>query len=760
VAFLLGLCSLLVLPHIPSLSIILSGFVIGLLSLGIYWKSQRVMMLMAAGMLLGFSWGVWHAYKQEQLPSAWQNLPLVARGKIISLPTTANGQTQFTFALQQLCLAKVCQTFSANVALYWQQPKSVLQAGQHWQLLVKLKRPHSYANPGSFDKEAWLFQQGIFANGYVISNNPINQLTAQPAGHTSIRQHYVMFINHVLANYPFAGVITALTIGNTKGISSTQWQVFRNTGTTHLIAISGLHIGMIAAVVYWLIKRCWRLSAWLCLRYPAPLAGAWGGLIAASIYAVFAGFSIPAQRALIMIAVWMLAQLCKQYMLISYRFIVGLFLVMLLDPLAVMNLGFWLSFMAIAMIGYGMSCRLSANNWWWRYGRVQWVATVGLIPVSWLLFQQVSIAGLVANIIAIPWVGWSTVPLALAGCLIYPFSSTGATSLLMLAEKTLQWLWPLLTKLSQMPYHSWYISYLHPWLILPCLIAALLLLAPSAMPARWLAIIGLLPVMLITPSTLPMQALRMTVLDVGQGLAVILQTRTHVLVYDTGMGYPDGYNLADVVVIPFLRNQHITHIDKLLISHGDADHAGGVAAIMQYYGLMPFLTSEPTKFAQFNAGLCQPNQQWQWDGVNFHVLYPPLPLLGKDNNSSCVLQVTAGKHKVLLPGDIERAGEQQLVQMYHQQLAAEIIIAPHHGSKSSSSPAFLQAVQPAIGIFSTGYFNRYHFPSPLVIQRYQQQHMQTFNTAQDGAITLTLLPNQAVTVQTYRQQYRHFWLAR
>ncbi|MFN7098653.1 MAG: ComEC/Rec2 family competence protein, partial [Gammaproteobacteria bacterium] len=394
------------------------------------------------------------------------------------------GQSQFQFTIQQICEKSNCQPLPLEVLLNWQQAPGKLAIGQQWQLQVKLKRPHGYANPGSFDREAFLLQNGIRATGYVIMpfsnrvtlpNNKQLSYTVSLWSHlANIRLRYDQYILHTLANLPFAGVIDALTVGDSAAITQPQWQVFRNTGTTHLIAISGLHIGMIAALFYITIGWLWRRSAYCCLLLPSQKAAAIFGIIGALLYTAFSGFSIPAQRTLIMIIAWESSILSSRFSLPIQRFMLGLGIALIMNPLAVMNMGFWLSFGAIALIGYGMQGRLAAKSLWWRFGRVQWVATIGLMPLSWLLFQQTSIVGLAANMIAIPWVGWVTVPIALLGCAIAPFNQHVAYWLLWFAEKTLEWLWPYLNYLATVHWNSWYLSFNKPGLILPSMIAVLL----------------------------------------------------------------------------------------------------------------------------------------------------------------------------------------------------------------------------------------------------------------------------------------------
>ncbi|MBY0545573.1 MAG: DNA internalization-related competence protein ComEC/Rec2 [Gammaproteobacteria bacterium] len=717
--------------------------------------------------LIGFTWFALNAQwlLNKQLPKKFENIPIIVQGKISSLPIIKNGALQFQFDLQQIGNENQLQSLNLTTLLNWKEQDNIsneLHIGERWQFQVKLKRPHSYANLGSFDYEAWLFQANIRAAGFVISSSAtqaenLNKKLASANSFGSriayIREYYNHLILTNLINRPFAGVIAALTVGNSSSITQAQWQVFRNTGTSHLIAISGLHIGMIAALFYFLGGRVWRFSAILCERLPSQKAGALWAMIGAFLYTAFSGFSIPADRTLIMIIAWMSSQLLSRYNLPRQRFMLGLGAIIILDPFSVMNSGFWLSFSAIALIAYGMSRRLAMNSVWWRFGRVQWVATLGLMPLTWLLFQQSSLVGLFANFIAIPWVSWVTVPTALFACILLPFSAHAAQMVLILAEKTLEWLWPYLNYLANSHWNSWFLGFYTPWLVLPTFIAVLLALAPLQWPARWLGLIWFLPALLARPEKLPPQAVKLTVLDVGQGLSVIIQTQNHTLIYDTGMGYPDGYNMGDVVLLPFFRAVHIHHVDQLIISHGDADHAGGAVALVREFPQLPILTSAIAKFKQ--AQFCHAGQTWQLDGVEFKILYPFEGQLAADNNNSCVLEIVAGSKKAILPGDIEETAEKTLVEHYPGQLGADVLIAAHHGSQTSSTPDFIAAINPKIVIFSTGYLNRYHFPSPKVVSRYTAEGSLLYNTSTDGAVTIVF--NQGLKVHAYRSDARHFW---
>lgn len=769
-AFLAGMICVLISPTLPRAWML--GLLFVLVVFFFYISTKRLFLafqisskqqktaLVSANFFLGVIWFSMAAYYvlAQRLPPSFENVPLLVEGEIVSLPVTANGELQFQFLISKICENKACKRLHLNALLNWPNSPPNIRVAQVWQLPVKLKRPHTYANPGSFNREAFLLQNRIRATGRV---SPIKQiypkLIAEKWSLVSIRQYYDQKLLEALQNKPFAGVIDALTVGNSAQISQEQWRVFRNTGTSHLIAISGLHIGMIAALFYVVGMTFWRFSASLCEKCPAQKVGALFGIAAAFLYSGFSGFSIPAERTLIMIVAWMGSLLMSRYSRASQRFMFGLACVLIINPFSIMNSGFWLSFSAIALIGYGLSGRLSSTSLWWRYGRVQWIASIGLMPLSWLLFQQSSIIGLLANFIAIPWVGFITVPLALVGCIILPINARFGQDILFFSEKTLEWIWHYLHYLSVFTYNSWFLGFSTSWLILPLMVAVLLFLAPIHFPGRWLAFIWFFPVFFIRPAKLPENALKLTVLDVGQGLSVVIETRTHTAVYDTGIGYPDGYNMGDVVLLPFFRVKHISQLDDMIISHHDADHSGGAKAVLKKFKNVVILASAIDQFKAEKAIPCEAGQSWLWDGVNFAILYPFRGQAQVDNNSSCVLQIEASGNRVLLPGDIEKPAEAELLAKYQEQLSSYVLVAPHHGSSTSSSEPFLNMVNPKIAIFATGYLNRYHFPADKVVLRYQALGSRLYNSAYDGAVTITFLPNKSVSVHTYREDYPHFW---
>lgn len=732
-----------------------------------------------------------HTLLSGELSRELEGQDVVVEGVIASLPEQASltsgeqeyrGQrrARFQFVPESLYWQGESQALPGKLLLSWYQNPPPLRVGERWRLKVRLKRPHGFMNPGGFDYEAWLFQQGIRAKGYVREARKssglhdsanINQRIS-PAGTDypvhQLRQQLRERIQTTLHDHPLRGIVLALAIGDRQQIDRDQWQLLMRTGTNHLVAISGLHVGLVAGFAFFAMRRLWRLSATAVTRWPAAKAGAVAGLLAATVYALLAGFSVPTQRALMMIAVVMLALLLQRHTRPSSLLALALILVLLMDPMAVMAPGFWLSFGAVAVILYGMSGRLAMRSLWWRWGRVQWLVALGLFPALLLLFQKASLVAPLANLLAVPWVSLVTVPLTLLGAvLLAPLPVVGEW-LLGLALWSVDGLWWWLELLGQWRFAQWSRAAPAGWAITAALLGLIWLLAPRGVPRRWVGAVGFLPLILVSPTALPLGEAKVALLDVGQGLASVVQTQNHVLVFDAGPRFPSGFNTGEAVIAPYLLAQGRSGIDTVIVSHGDNDHIGGVPALMRDLPVQQLLTSELEKLDGLTEIVAQPciaGQQWQWDGVQFEMLNPAKAehkRRRRENNRSCVLRVQAGSDSVLLSGDIEQAAEREMMGRLTTKLQSTVLLVPHHGSKTSSSAAFIAAVSPDIALFPVGYRNRYGFPKPQVVQRYRDQNVRLFDSANHGAIEFHLGgegdgKGGLKPAQTYRQSAMRYW---
>ncbi len=698
--------------------------------------------------LLGFAWALWYAH----LSTAWvlskdlEGKSIWLDGYIASIPSVSLYGTSWIFSTNK--------TF---IKLSSQKTNLHLKVGDRWKLNVKLKRIHSTFNPNSFDYEAWAMQQGIRAVGYVINKSESTWISSDwyhfPLGR--IRQTLQDKLIHALTPSVTSPWIIALAVGEHHGISQENWKILRDTGTNHLMAIAGLHIGCMSGLMYVIVNALWRRFFYLTLRLPAQHAASIGALFMALIYGALAGFSIPTQRACIMLMLFLMAVLCRRQSTSWAAWSIALFLVLAMNPTCVLTESFWLSFGSVALIIYGVSGRLAPGGLWWKYGRIQWVIGLGLVPLSIWLFQQCSLISFIANSIAIPIVGFVIVPLVLLGCFTSIFSTVITKMVLFSADTLLGFVWKFLSFLSHIKWAVWYQSVPDP-IVFFSLIGMMLLLLPIGMPGRWFGLIWLFPLIFYKPISPAIGEIRFTLLDVGQGLSAIVQTAKHSLVFDAGPRWGD-IDMGETVVVPYLRSMGIRQLDRLVVSHGDNDHIGGARAVLSVYPNAIVKTSVPELLANFSVSYCLRGENWDWDGVQFEFMYPPATLLGLNNNSSCVLHIHNKAHSILLTGDIEKIAEKFLHEEAANGLRADILVAPHHGSKTSANYDFLNDVGAKVVLFPIGYRNRYHFPHPSVIARYEQLQTTMYNTVMNGAMSFSLTEQKEFSARFFRLDHKHYW---
>ena len=709
--------------------------------------------------VVGFCWVLLYTQwiSAWKLPSELESKNLLVTGYIASLPTIKPHHISFEFKTDTV--AKVKQSTKLRLSWYGKYPEQ-LAPGDKWQFLVRLKRPHATLNPGGFDLEKHLLVRHIRATGYVVASDYNHLLDSHWYYYplTKLRQYLLAKIENVLRFDSLLSIVVALTIGVTNQITKIQWEVLRNTGTSYLVAISGLHIGLIASVILVLVQFLWRRIGGLVLFLPAREAGVVAGLFMGVLYAAVSGFSVPAQRALVMLIVFSLATLLRRQTQLWNAWLWSLFLVVVINPLAELTIGFWLSFIAVAAILYVSGWRIrQAETHWTKFWRMQLTVTVALLPLTLFFFQQFSLTTLGANLIAMPGVCLVVVPLNLLGTLCLLFSSYFGGWVLWLSAKILHLIWWWLSFLSQFSGNSWYHPVYNLWVLVGASIGVLLLFAPRGFPAKYLSLVWLAPLFFYTPAKPKDSEVWFTLLDVGQGLAAVVQTANHVLLYDTGPKFLE-HDMGATTVVPYLRQQGIHTIDTMLVSHGDADHIGGADSVLKALTVKNILTSVPKKFAPFVATVCFANQNWQWDGVDFQILSPPKNTQLVGNEASCVLKITQGVNSVLLTGDIERRAEKLLVKSYGADLKTTILVAPHHGSATSSTKDFVAAVAPNYVLFPAGYKNRFRFPNKKVVARYEKIGTEMLNASQEGAITFKFADKSDIISQiSYRKKEKRFW---
>jgi len=759
IAFLTGIIIFLQVSKLPSL------WILALLPVALWGLFVLPYLRIPCAICCGFLWAFLRAdaILSNNLERTIEGVTMIVTGQVISLPEILDSGVRFEFQIDELKSQNGDIIKSpGKVRLGWYREDVTIQPGEYWRLHVRLKRPYGFSNPGGFDYEGWLFQHRIRATGY-IRNNEKNELLQKASMLSINHSRYLLrnLINQIDVSEFEKSFLLALSLGDRSKLATIHWQTLTQTGTSHLLAISGLHIGLVAGLFFVLGRWLWALSALLPLYLASQRFAAISGLLGALLYAAMAGFSIPTQRALIMLSIWLLSRFFHRRFATSDVIAISLLAVLIIDPFATMDVGFWLSFLAISIIAYGMTCRVHTNSsrWrkgWWKWGRVQILVAIGLLPMLVLWFQQYPLVGIIANIVAVPYISLIVVPLVLMGVVLLQFYFPVGEFILQLAGQALGLLWPFLDYLSTLEFNLWQSVSPSPLAFASAMIGVLILLMPKGMPARWIGIFWLFPLIFPRLESPAYGAFWLTQLDVGQGLAAVIQTQNHSLIYDTGDRFSERFNAGEAVIVPFLKHQHIQYPELLIVSHGDRDHIGGSKAILTRYPGLHVLTSAVDRIEHASLDNCIIGQRWRWDGVDFEILNPASFGKPQGNNNSCVLKVSNGQHSVLLTGDIEQAAEFRLIKTIPNKLTATVLIAPHHGSKTSSSFAFIDAVSPEIVVFSAGYRNRFGFPKQDIISRYESRQVKILNTARDGAL-LFRFETPEMIISRHRQQKWRFW---
>ncbi len=717
----------------------------------------------------------------DQLPPELDGVDVELVGTVATLPRQVSAGVRFTFEVDEARWRGEPVAVPRRVSLGWYQglhdaallagPPVEVQAGQRWRLTARLRPPHGHRNPHGFDHELWLFERGIRASGYVrtAAGSAPPRLLAVDVAHPveRARQRVRDAIAVRVADPGAAGVLAGLAIGDQSAIERSDWDLFRASGTAHLVAISGLHVTMFAwgagALVGWAWRRSTRLPLWL----PAPTTARWGGVLAAAAYAVFAGWGVPAQR-----TVWMLVAAAAvtsfglhwpwPLVLLAAAVAVGV-----ADPWALLQPGFWLSFVAVALLMGSEPARApaaatAACGWAVRATsalrgavRTQAIATVGLAPLTLVLFQQVSLVGFVANLVAIPLVTLVVTPLALAGIVVPPLWDAAAAAV---AAWT-----ALLAVLTAWPWAVWTAPVAPWWVQAGGLLAAWLAVAPLPGRLRLLALPLALPLLWPAVERPPRGAFDLLAADVGQGSAVLVVTRHHALLYDAGPQYSRDSDAGQRVLVPLLHALGVRRLDALVLSHRDSDHVGGAAAVMAALPVARIDSSlpadHPLRARAVPHRRCEAGQRWHWDGVAFEVLHPAPEDHGRSlrpNALSCVLRVVdAGGRSVLLAGDIEAAQEAALVRRQGDALRSDVLLVPHHGSRTSSSAAFLDAVAPRVAIVQAGFRNRFGHPAPEVLERHEARGIDVVRSDRCGAWRWRARAADAPTCE--RERARRYW---
>lgn len=716
-------------------------------------RRGRLAAILACAALASAGLAGWRAtvFAASGLDPALEGRDIAVTGVVAAMPQRNASGLRFRFAVESAFLAGEPARLPPRVLLGWYggaegedgaaQPPD-LRPGERWHWTVRLRAPHGHANPHGFDYELWLWEQGLQATGYVRTgarDPPPRRIAATWRHPVEQARHHVRAAIHAQVPDPaLAGVLAALVAGDQGAIDRDDWDVFRATGVAHLMSISGLHVTMFAWAAAALVAAGWRRSTRLCLAWPAQHAGLAGGVLLAAAYALFSGWGVPAQRTVLMLAVAGVLRLGAREWPWPWTWLLACAAVVLADPWALAQAGFWLSFVAVGVLfASGTPMRAQAALPRWRrllraaavLVREQWVVTLALTPLSLLLFQQVSLVGFVANLLAIPWVTLVVTPLGLLGTIAPPLWSVAAHAVDALGS-ALRWLaaWPLATWSAPAP---------PLWAAAAGVAGGLLLALPAPWTMRLAGLPLLLPVLLWQAPRPPPGEFELLAADVGQGNAVVVRTATRTLLYDAGPALGREMDAGQRVLVPLLR-AHGDRVDTLVLSHRDIDHTGGAASVLRMHPearLVSSLEEGHPLHALRDSDRCAAGQWWEWDGVRFEVLHPAraeLPAGGRPNAASCVLRVGNGRAHALLAGDIEKAQEAVLA-AGAAPLQADLLLVPHHGSKTSSTGAFLDAVRPSAALVQAGYRNRFGHPAAEVVERYARRGIPVFASAHCGA---------------------------
>lgn len=760
-AYTAGVLLLAALPRWPSLAVALPWLLLAVLVEALLSRRRPAF----CGWLLPFAagFGLAMARGEAQLDQRWplerHGEDVVVEGIVASLPEESRdtaprrrkdegGDRVWRFVFAPADAA--AQGLPARIRSSWYRTDEVLRGGDCWRFTLRLKTPQGSANPHGFDYEGWLFRQGVGATATVRAAERCESL----GGYSVLRARQSIHerMQAWLGEGPALALTAALVIGHDAGLRDADWDAFRLTGTSHLVAISGFNLAIVAGFAWWLLRWAWSAVPALCLRLPAQQAASAGAALVAAGYALLAGFEAPVLRALLMLWVLLAALLLDR--LAAPARLLGLAwgLILLADPFAVLSPGLWLSFGAVAAIFWIAQGRIGREPSWKLALRVQLLLSLALAPMTLHFFHGLSWIAPFVNLVAVPLFALLTPALLLALLLAAALPVMGLPLLQLLAA-VLDVIHVALRALAESHADQWIAASPPAAALLLALLGVALLSAPRGIPLRGLGLLCLLP-LLLPPDRAPQRGFELTTLDVGQGLAVVVRTSRHSLLFDAGPAYEEGFDAGASVVAPYLLGEGVARLDLLIVSHGDLDHRGGVPAVRR-------LLRPRRELGALAAEPCRAGDRWHWDGVDFELLHGPGPDDDDgDNNASCVLRIATGGYAVLLPADIERRTEAALVRAMSEALRADVLLAPHHGSKTSSTPAFVAAVQPKLVLFPAGFRNHYRHPRPEVVARYAAQGAALHMTGQEGALRLHVDPEHGVgAVQRWREAgARGWWL--
>lgn len=742
------------LSSFPPESDLLIALIVALM-VALPWIQQRDLLFVLLGGL--YFWIHAVVVVDSRLDPMYLGDSMLVDVRVIDFPSSNRGTSSFIAA------ADTDTRVPSRIRLTWYEPPVSVRLGDVWRVELRLRRPRGSSNPGSTDFEAWLFRERLGATGYVVSGRHSQLLdSGTAAGVTSVRQRFVERIQQLLDDKNSVSVIAAIVVGARHLVTASQWDRYSRTGTSHLMAISGLHVGLAAIGAYLLIGVVLGLCGYRGNHRNAALVVA---LLVAASYALISGFAVPARRAVLML-VFVSTSLLMYRQVDAVRILAAAAMIIICgDPLATMAPGFKLSFAAVGLlfwlarrqqapISYVLLRPLFAMR---DLAIVQVALLSGLLPLTVLIFDRLSLAAPLINLVAVPLFSVMTVPLALIGLLFDgPLAFIGDFTL-NAAALSIAWLDILIIAAAEHQSSAFVIAERGSVVWMYLLLPVIWVLLPPRWPGRWTAWLGLAALLAWKPAAPPPTCVDIEMLDVGQGLAIVVRTHEHVLIYDTGPSYRSGGVAAERIVLPYLASRGIHKIDQIVVSHSDLDHAGGVQALVDTQDVGHIMSGDPLPWFTQVARQCSAGTAWAWNQVRFSILHPAPGATHVGNDASCVLLIEAGNYKALLTGDIESAAEATLVGQ-RQLPEVDIVTVPHHGSRTSSTSPFVQSLMPTLALVSAAAGNQWGFPKSDVVARWRASGAMVLNTATSGAIGVRMCADDGLSqVNEHRMQNRRIW---
>lgn len=712
--------------------------------------------------VLAFTWSALrgHWAMDARLPSELEGRDFDVIGVVDELPQRGDDASRFVLQIESTTLAGEPVTLTGLARLSWYADDvPEIAPCSRWQLPVRLKRPRGLVNISGFDFERHALERGINAVGYVRETTKARQLPGPMLCVNRWRDRIARGIATVVIDPHDAHLLQALAVGDTRGLTPADWDVARANGVTHLLSISGFHVGVAALFGAWLARAlCWLLPA-LLLRLPRPLIESSAALFAAIAYGALAGNSLPTLRTVLMIGVFALTRATRRNSSVAQSLALAALVLLLVDPLSVLGVGFWLSFVGVAFLMLGMELPRGLTGHLKALGSAQMVMTLSLLPLSFWFFGQTSLLGALSNLLAVPLVSLAIVPLALIAALLLLIWTPLATPFLIASAWLAHAQWWLWQVIATWPGAQWTLPEISPLALVLAMLGAVWLFLPRGLPLRWLGLFLFLPLLLPVIKRPPPGGFDALFIDVGQGLSVLVRTHEHAMLYDAGARFPSGFDLGSAAVLPSLQGLGVENLDLAIVSHADNDHAGGVPAVLAEWPQVDVFGGEPGR-GDVALRPCRDGQRWDLDGVVIRVVRPQAQDVAgiTSNDQSCVVLVEGQGARLLLTGDISDRTEAPIAKALDANDKRPLLLSvPHHGSNRSSSHAFIASLQPSLAVASAAWLSRFGHPHPRVVKRYADAGVPLLNTADSGALMVHVAADGSFSVVKQRERRRAYW---